>query len=93
MTRREKTVEKYLKQRVELLGGACEKFRSMERGHPDRLCSFRNGYHCLVETKWAEDAEPEDHQIRKHLWWRARGMDVYVLRSRAEVDDWLRAYG
>lgn len=76
---REKTVEKRLKDKVEAIGGACEKHVGAMRGDPDRLCSFPNGYHCLVETKWAEGEEPEDHQLRRHAWWRKRGMDVWVV--------------
>lgn len=88
MTRRETTVESYLVEQVEKVGGACKKLYPPPRGDPDRLCSFPCGYHCLVETKWAEDADPEEHQLRRHVWWRVRGMDVFVLRSQDAVDVW-----
>jgi hypothetical protein len=79
-------VESYLKRKVEALGGACEKFKSATRGDPDRLMSFPWQYHCLAETKWAEGVSPEPHQIRRHQWWTERGIDVWVLRSKREVD-------
>src|SRR5271165_7220155 len=79
-TRRESPlVETPLARAIEAVGGACEKHKTTVRGDPDRLCSFPNGYHCLAETKWAEDAKPEDHQLRRHGFWRARGMDVWVI--------------
>src|SRR5271167_119791 len=80
-TRREAPlVEIPLANRIEAVGGACEKHKTTVRGDPDRLCSFfQNGYVCLVETKWAEDVEPEAHQLRRHEFWRRRGMDVWVV--------------
>lgn len=72
-------METLLAKRIEAIGGACEKHITTVRGDPDRLCSFPNGYHCLAETKWSEDAKPEDHQLRRHGFWRARGLDVWVI--------------
>ncbi len=85
-------MESYLRQQVKALGGACEKHTNPGyRGDPDRLVSipFSTPLVCLVETKWAEGVEPEEHQLRRHEWWRSRGMEVYVVRSKAEVDEWL----
>lgn len=79
-------METYLKEKMEAVGGAAEKHvNTGRRGDPDRLVSFPDRYHCLVETKWADDVEPEAHQSRRHEWWRKRGMDVYVVRSREAV--------
>jgi len=90
MARREKTVEKHLEERIEAVGGGAEKHVNPgHRGDPDRLCTFADGYHCLVETKWATDATVQAHQLRRHAWWRARGMPVYVLKSKQEVDQWM----
>ena|ERR1700722_10280472 len=76
---REKTVESRLNDRIKEVGGACEKHVGGMRGDPDRICSFPNGYHCLAETKWLEDVKPEEHQLRRHGFWRERGMDVWVI--------------
>ena len=76
---REAPVESRLRRRIEDVGGACEKHVGGMRGDPDRVCSFPNGYHCLAETKWLEDVKPEEHQLRRHGFWRARGMDVWVI--------------
>src|ERR1700676_4331811 len=86
---REKTIERKLKKRIENIGGACEKFESAIRGEPDRLCSFPNGYHCLVETKWTEGAVPEPHQLRRHEFWRKRGMDVWVVGCNEHITNFV----
>jgi hypothetical protein len=71
---------------MEAVGGAAEKHVNPGwRGDPDRLLSFPDRYHCMVETKWAYDVEPEPHQSRRHKWWRERGMDVYVLGSKEAI--------
>lgn len=79
-------MENPLAQRIEAIGGACEKHKTTVRGDPDRLCSFPNGYHCLAETKWAPDVKPEDHQLRRHGFWRARGMDVWVIGCDRHIE-------
>lgn len=94
MSRRENVVESYLKTRMELVGGACEKHvNPAANGDPDRILSFPSGYHCMVETKWAEDAPMTTpharQQLRRHKWWRKRGMDVYLLKSKAQVDTFI----
>src|ERR1700677_2014041 len=76
---RERTVETKLRLRIEDLGGACEKHVGAMHGDPDRLCSFPNGYHCLAETHWLEDIKPRAHQLRRHGYWRKRGLDVWVI--------------
>ena len=87
---REYVVENYLTESVHDVGGACEKHTNPGyRGDPDRLVSFPCRYHCLVETKWKEGVKPERHQLRRHNWWRTRGMDVYVLGSKPAVDAWM----
>ncbi len=83
---RERTIERRLKQRIEDHGGACEKHVGAMRGDPDRLCSFPNGYHCLAETKWEEGVKPEDHQLRRHGFWRRRGLDVWVIGCNEHIE-------
>ena len=83
---RERIVESRLKRRIEDVGGACAKFTGAVRGEPDRICSFPNKYHCLVETKWGTGVTPEPHQLRRHAWWRTRGMDVWVVCNDHDID-------
>jgi hypothetical protein len=90
---RERIVESRLKRRIEDVGGACAKFRGSVRGEPDRLCSFPWGFHCLVETKWAEGVMPEPHQLRRHAFWRERGMPVYVVGCDEHIDQLLKSAG
>jgi hypothetical protein len=93
MTRRENVVENYLVKRVEAVGGAAEKHTNPgHRGDPDRLVSTPWGFHCLVETKWADDAPLPEYQARRHKWWRARGMPVFVLKSRDAVDAFMQLH-
>jgi hypothetical protein len=87
---RERTIERKLKKRIEDVGGACAKFNGAVRGEPDRICSFPNKYHCLVETKWATHISPEPHQLRRHAWWRERGMDVWVVCDELDISAVLR---
>lgn len=82
---RERTIERKLKSLIENVCGACEKHVGAVRGDPDRVCSFPNGYHCLVETKWEEGVEPEPHQLRRHEFWRNRGIDVWVVGSNEHI--------
>lgn len=82
-------METPLTERIEAVGGACEKHKTTVRGDPDRLCSFPNGYHCLAETKWTENARPEEHQLRRHGFWRARGMDVWVIGCDRHITEFL----
>lgn len=83
---RESRIETALTSAVEGLGGACDKHVNTGfRGDPDRLVSFQWGYHCLVETKWATGVAPEAHQLRRHVYWRARGLDVWVACDELDI--------
>ena len=83
---RERTIERRLKERIEDVDGACEKHVGGKRGDPDRICTFPNGYACLAETKWLKDVEPEEHQLRRHGFWRKRGIDVWVIGCNEHVE-------
>lgn len=86
MARRESKVENALVTAVEAEKGACAKHVNTGfRGDPDRLCSFPWGYHCFVETKWATGVVPEAHQLRRHTYWRDRGLDVWVACDTADI--------
>lgn len=97
MAQRENKVESYLRKRMYAIGGACEKHvNAGANGDPDRLLSFPDGFHCLVETKWAEDAPMNTPhvrmQLRRHDWWRNRGMAVYILKSKTAVDQFMHVH-
>jgi hypothetical protein len=85
MAQLESKVESALALALHNVKSACAKFKGTVRGEPDRLVSFPDRYHCLVETKWKAGIEPQPHQLRRHAWWRLRGMDVFVIRSPEEV--------
>jgi hypothetical protein len=85
---RESTVERYLVQRVEALGGTAEKFKSPNnRNVPDRICSWPFGYVDFVELK-ATGVKPNAAQLRDHKRRRALGHEVYVLDSIESVLDY-----
>lgn len=87
MAQREYKVEDALVTAIEFIGGACAKHvNTGYRGDPDRICSFPWRYHCMVETKWATGETPEAHQLRRHKFWRERGLDVWVACDRHDID-------
>lgn len=91
MADRESKVESCLRVCMRKVGGdAVKHVNPGRRGDPDRLCPFPDGFMPLVETKWAAGVEPEDHQTRRHKWWRARKVPVFVCRTQAEVLSFMR---
>ncbi len=90
---REYEVENYLTLLMKSVGGMCEKhINPGARGDPDRICVFPGGDMVLVETKWDEGVEPEDHQIRRHLKWKKHGVQVEVVRSRDQARNFVAFY-
>lgn len=96
----EKTVEKYLCDRVKATGGETRKLIfAGHRGAPDRLVGwpFRRfdhmardyvdcGVHALVEMKKPKGPGAEAHQLREHKRLRAIGFDVRVIHTKEQVD-------
>ncbi len=87
---REEHVEQYLRREVKRAGGLCEKHISPgNAGVPDRLITL-DGRMFLVETKAPKgplrEAQKIDHAQRKRC-----GVAVVVLRTKDEVDSWLRS--
>ena len=85
----EKEVEKYLCKKVKELGGLCEKFTSpANRSVPDRIVTLFCGNVLFVELKSptgkVSKAQQHDHQKRFDL-----GVNVYVLSSKDEVDQFI----
>jgi len=91
---REESVEIYLVERVEALGGECWKWTSPGRqGVPDRICMFPGEHIFFVETKAPKGSRMQPAQPRRHRDLRAMDFRVYVPKTRGEVDLLLRAEG
>lgn len=100
---RETTVETRLREGVEALGGACEKFVSPGTvGVPDRLICWPGGQVLpqlgvypiteFVETK-APKGKLESWQARDHERRIKMGYIVHVLWNIEQVEQYLRARG
>jgi hypothetical protein len=89
---RERTIEKYLVDKVESLGGEVRKVEWIgRRGAPDRLVMVPlRGWQCTiwVELK-APGAKAKPHQAREHARMRAMGQHVAVIDSIEGVDELL----
>ncbi len=86
----ERKIEIKLKQQVEKLGGLALKFTSPGMiGVPDRLVLLPKGKVCFVELK-APGVKPRAIQIKRHKQLRALGFKVYVLDSRAGIDQFIK---
>lgn len=84
--RSEKTIEKYLRSRVDELGGVCLKFSSMtETGYPDRIVLFPGGLMAFVELK-STGKKPTKLQEIRHGQLREMGFPVYVVDDKEGVD-------
>ncbi|WP_305150966.1 VRR-NUC domain-containing protein [uncultured Dubosiella sp.] len=82
----EREVERYLKDRIEAEGGLCWKFTSPgTQGVPDRWCVLK-GMQFFVELKRAHGrlSKVQKFQIDQL---QERGVTVYVIRSKTDVDD------
>ena len=85
----EKTVEKYLKMRVESKGGITWKISFIgRRGCPDRLVIL-NREVWLIELKRPSRGRLSALQSKTIGMMREMGMNVIVLSSKEEVDAWL----
>jgi hypothetical protein len=87
MALREASIEEYLRQRTEGLGGVCIKLSPTGlRGVPDRLIVLSGPRVVFVELK-----RPTGGAISKlQHWWRDRlvalGCEHHFVKTRAEVD-------
>ena len=85
----EKEIEKYLCDRVKLMGGLCEKFTSPNRRSvPDRMITMPKGIIHFVECK-APNKKPTEAQQRDHKRRFELGVIVHVLDSKSKVDEWI----
>ena len=87
MVTREASIEGYLRERVEALGGVCIKLSPVGlRGVPDRLIVLSGPRVIFVELK-----RPNGGVISAlQHWWRKRllalGCEHHFVKTRAEVD-------
>ena len=89
----EKDVESHLTGQVERLGGRCVKFiPDIDNGMPDRIVMLPGGVLIWVELKNGEDETARKIQRMQHVKLRRLGQRVEVIRTKAEVDELLRAY-
>lgn len=83
---REKHVEAYLVREAKRHGYKAEKFTSPgQRSVPDRIVTGPHQTIFYVEVK-APGARPTAAQLRDHARRRLNGFAVYVIDSKAEVD-------
>lgn len=91
MADRERQVEQYLRRRVEELGGRCVKFDpGTARGWPDRIVLLPRGHLIWAELKRPVGGRLSDAQRVAHEELKRLGQYVVVLRSREEVDEFLK---
>jgi hypothetical protein len=91
----ESTIEEYLRQRVLSCGGACQKvIDKSRRGHPDREVQWPYPLKCMgldkVELKKPNEP-PEDHQTRYLEDLAKCGVPVYLIDTKAKVDEYIKA--
>ena len=88
----EKSIERYLRDRVTEMGGACLKYSNQGMaGYPDRICLLPGGVTLWVELKGAGGRLSALQEIRIRQLERM-GHKAYVCRSREEVDRLLGPY-
>ncbi len=89
----EASVEKYLCQRIEALGGYCIKLHPLSIvGIPDRLVLLPGGFVAFVELKRPRGGR---YSAKQNLWekrLKGLGMRVARLKNKGEIDEFLRGY-
>jgi hypothetical protein len=86
----ERVIENYANQQIEKAGGWMLKFVSPgERGVPDDIALWSIGDFDFIEFK-QEDAKPTPQQEEIHTELRRRGFAVVILRSKVQVDEYVR---
>lgn len=84
----ERDIENYLKKKIKAIGGLSYKFSSpSKRGVPDQIILYRD-HVFFVELKSAVGVLSSNQRLR-HAEMRKQGFEVYVLRSKEEVDIFL----
>ena len=89
----ESSVEQYLREQVEKLGGKCVKFLpDYSRGFPDRVLLLPGGITVWVETKRPVGGRLDPYQNLQHVLLRRLGQRVEVAWSREDVDSLLAEF-
>ncbi|MGP4073141.1 VRR-NUC domain-containing protein [Piscibacillus sp. B03] len=90
---RERDVERYLKTKIESLGGLCLKFESPGySGVPDRLCLLPKGKLFFVEVKRPGETLRKLQEKRRKDF-QALGHQVYVVDSKESINQLIQANG
>jgi hypothetical protein len=88
---RETAVERRLIKQVVAAGGLCYKWMPITKGLPDRVVILPGGRIFFIETK-TEGGKVEPAQAAMHNKMRARGVEVEVLYTTRQVDEWVEAH-
>lgn len=87
----ERDVEKYLLKKVKALGGACYKWVAPgNNGVADRIVCLAEDRKYFVELKADESKQlrPEQKVFKKEM--NKMGIPVYVLKSKRQVDKFIK---
>ena len=83
----EKDIEAYLCDQVQRLGGVAEKVVSLNgRGFFDRLVVLPGGRVIFCEVKKPRGSRLAPHQFLRANTYRALGVEVALVKSKAAVD-------
>ncbi|MBU5594900.1 VRR-NUC domain-containing protein [Amphibacillus sp. MSJ-3] len=85
---KEQKIEKYLKDKIEHLGGHALKFNSGVRGVPDRIVLLPGGKVIFVELK-APGKKPRPLQEKRLRDLNELGFHAIVIDSKSKVDDFI----
>lgn len=85
--RSESEIEKYLRERVEEIGGICDKWVSPgKNGVPDRIVFAPGGHVVFVETKREKGGVISPLQTYRASQLKALGQHVYFIHTKEQVD-------
>lgn len=92
MGKAENSVEKYLTEQIELIGGETRKWVSPGRsGVPDQIVLLPFGMVWFIEVKTLGEV-PEDHQMREMKRLRDLGANVTWVAGRKGVDMFMERF-
>ena len=81
---REKTIETKLRERVQSLGGLCEKWNAGTSGWPDRIILLPDGKIGFAELK-APGKKPRKLQLHRHEQIRQLGFPVFIIDEAEQI--------